>query len=51
MTEFNLLRAKSDGQLFVHIHTERSTYIVQVDENELTELRGRLDNPPEPVDR
>lgn len=51
MTDFNLLRAESDGQLFVHVHTERTTFIVALDENELSELRGRLDRPPEPVDR
>lgn len=51
MTRFNLLRAESDGQLFVHVHTEDTTFIVAIDENELTQLRTRLNEPPERVDR
>lgn len=51
MTDFNLLRAESDGQLFVHIHTEATTTIVQVDESDLAELATRLNRPPESVDR
>lgn len=51
MTEFNLLQAQSDGQLFIHIHTPETTMIVRVDESELTELRERLEEPPELVDR
>lgn len=51
MTDFNLLRAKSDGQLFLHVHTERSTTIVALDESEIAELRERLNRPPESVDR
>lgn len=51
MTEFNVLQAKSDGQLYIHVHTERTTTIVAVSDRDLTDLRDALENPPESIDR
>lgn len=51
MTDFNLLRAKSDGQLFLRIYSEHSHYVVALDESEIAQLRDRLNRPPETVDR
>lgn len=52
MTEFNLLRVASDGQLFLHCHLEdESTFIVSVDGRDLTDLKDTLENPPESIDR
>lgn len=47
MTDIDLL---SDGQrFFLHIHTDKTTYIVEITDDELDELRERLDEPPTPI--
>lgn len=51
MTDFNLLRAESDGQLFIHVHTERTTFIVALEDRELTDLRDTVAQTPDRVDR
>lgn len=51
VAEFDLLQGQSDGRLFVQIYTGTAHIVVEVDENELTDLRERLDESPRTVDR
>jgi hypothetical protein len=48
MTDFDLLEGPS-GRKFLHIHTDQTTYIVEISDDELDELRERLDEPPTPI--
>lgn len=47
MTSFELLQGP-DGRLFLDISTDKTTFMLEVDEGELTELRDRLQRPPIP---
>lgn len=50
---FEFLRGVKDGdvRLFVKIFTQDTYFMVELDENELTDLRETLDSPPTEFDR
>lgn len=50
MVSFSILQDNA-GRLFLHVDATDSTYIVEVDQGELTQLGQALNQPPTPLDR
>lgn len=48
MADIDLLEGP-DGRKFLHIHTDKTTYIVEISDDDLDELRERLNEPPTPI--
>ncbi|WP_330633662.1 hypothetical protein [Halocatena halophila] len=50
MTDFNLLRSRKDGQMFLHIHRgDEMTLLVPITDDERKELIDALEGAPDPV--
>jgi hypothetical protein len=47
-TDFDFLEG-AEGRLFLQIHTTNVHYVVELNEEEVDELRERLDEPPTPT--
>jgi hypothetical protein len=45
--QFDFIHERVTDALYLKIHTEPSSYILNVDENDLAQLRETLDEPPE----
>lgn len=50
MVSFSILQ-DNQGRLFLHVDATDSTYIVEVDQGELTQLEQAMRQPPTPLDR
>lgn len=50
MVSFDVLQ-DAQGRTFLHIDATDSTYIVETDTSELTQLEQRLHRPPTPLSR
>jgi hypothetical protein len=49
-TEFDFFFNHDEGRLFLEIYTGTTHYMLELDENELTALRDRLDRAPIPIE-